>query len=67
MALTGSEKWKRGRERKRAGKIVLTIEVEAAAIRELLLDAGYLQQWNDHDRREIGRALEVALDVWARR
>lgn len=67
MAMETLLRVRRCRERKRNGKIVLSIEVDAAAVRELLVDGGYLKEWDDGDRSKISRALECALDVWGRR
>lgn len=44
----------------------MRIEVELESLRDLLEVHGFLQQWDDHDRRKIASALEEALQVWGR-
>jgi hypothetical protein len=61
-----SQRVKRSRRRKRNGRAVLKIEVNVGGLADFLVDAGYLQQWNDSDRRAIERALAQAIEVWAR-
>jgi hypothetical protein len=57
---------KRYRTRKRCGRVVLNVECDLGAIADLLIDAGYLGAWNAESRIEVEKALETALEVWAR-
>jgi hypothetical protein len=54
------------RDRKRAGRAVLRVEVNLGALADFLIDSRFLQEWNDQDRRAIEQALEAAIDVWSR-
>jgi len=61
-----SERVKRHRQRKRAGRVALTIDVDMDTLAEFLIDRGFLEAWSAGDRGAIARALATALDVWAR-
>jgi hypothetical protein len=67
MASPEYERLKRHRQRKRNGIALLSIEVALDPLRELLLDHGFLGEWDDGDRGKITRALELAIEVWSRR
>jgi hypothetical protein len=54
------------RRRKRAGHVLLKVEVDLGGLADLLVDAGFLPAWDSEDRDKVRTALEVALDVWSR-
>jgi len=56
---------RRLRARQRAGRAMLTTEVDLTALADFLADTGFLAPGAD-DRDAIARALQTALDVWAR-
>jgi hypothetical protein len=58
------ERLKRCRQRRRRGRIVLPVEVDADQLADVLIEAGFLQAWNARDRGELRKALEAALGSW---
>jgi hypothetical protein len=54
------------RRRRRHGRAVLRVELDVGAIGDVLVEAGYLEQWDAQNRDAIRTALEVALDAWSR-
>jgi hypothetical protein len=65
-AMSSTARVRQHRVRKDQGRACLRIEVELESLRDLLEVHGFLQQWDDHDRRKIACALEEALQVWGR-
>ena len=63
--IVGREKMRRLRARQRAGRAMLTTEVDLTALADFLADTGFLAPGAD-DRDAVARALVVALDVWCR-
>jgi len=61
-----NERVRRHRARKKAGRAALTVDVDLDKIAGLLLDTGFIGEWDCDDRDAIARALATALDVWAR-
>jgi hypothetical protein len=57
-------KLRRHRARKRAGRISLTIEADRHALADLLVEQGFLRQWDDDSPAAIRAALETAIAVW---
>ena len=64
MALSGAEKVRRHRARKRRGEAVLPIKVNVGAVAELLIDHRMLREWDAHDRDKVREALEAAMRLW---
>jgi hypothetical protein len=56
---------RRHRERQAEGRIVLSVEVNAVDVCDLLIGAGLLPTWDDHDRCAIERAVERLLAALA--
>jgi hypothetical protein len=56
---------RRFRERRRAGKAVLSIEVNLFDHIEMLKDAGLLKEWDESDRTAIADATERLLRLAA--
>ena len=52
---------RRHRERLAAGRTVLPVEVNLAAVSLALVDAGYLKEWDDADPAAIRDAVEDLL------
>jgi hypothetical protein len=65
MTSPGYEKLKRHRRRKRSGLIVLAVEVDASALTDVLIEAGYLATWDEGDRDKLRAGLEHAIGVWS--
>jgi hypothetical protein len=42
----------------------LTIEADRHALADLLVEQGFLQQWDDNNPAAIRAALETAIAVW---
>ena len=49
------------RQRRAAGLSVLTVTVELNRLTEVLIDAGWLEAWDQDDQAAIGRAVERLL------
>jgi hypothetical protein len=62
--LTAYEKVKRHRQRKRAGRVVVALELELVPLVEVLIDAGWLCAWDADNRARIKAALESAIETW---
>jgi hypothetical protein len=56
-----TERSRRSRQRNRAGKAVLEIEVDLAELADALVGAGFLEQWSSEDRPAIQSATEKFL------
>jgi hypothetical protein len=61
----GAQRVRDCRRRQRTGRALLKVEVNVVSLCDLLVAAGFLEQWNDQDRRAIEQALETAIDVWS--
>ena len=66
MATPAADKMRRYRRRQKAGRVMLTIEVDVTALTDFLADRGFIMPWDADDRAAIAKALATALDVWAR-
>jgi hypothetical protein len=66
MALSGAEKVRRQRARKRAGEAVLPVRCNVGAVADWLIDHGMLQEWDSSDRDRVRAALDAAITVWSR-
>jgi hypothetical protein len=66
MPLTPRQKVRAYRRRKCNGRAVFKIEAHIASLRDLLLDAGFLREWDSEDRHAIEKALQQAVAVWSR-
>ncbi len=51
------------RERQRAGRALITIEIDPIATSELLIDYEILPAWDAEDRGAISRALTRLIDL----
>ena len=58
---TAAEKQRRHRARARAGRAILTIEVDLAEVGDLLRDAGVISPTAEDDRVTLARGLERLL------
>jgi hypothetical protein len=63
--MSSAARCKRLRERQREGRALLHVEVDLFAHTEMLVAAGALEQWDDHDRDAIARATERLLSALA--
>jgi hypothetical protein len=54
---------RRFRQRRRAGKVPVTIEVDEAGIEALLAHHGLMPSYGSDDRDAIGRALERLVEI----
>jgi hypothetical protein len=52
------------RQRVRDGEILLTVKLKVERMRDVLLSAGLLEEWNDDDKRAISAAFQRAVDLW---
>ena len=66
MAVPAAEKMRRYRRRQKAGRAMLTIEVDMSVLADFLADRGFIMPWDADNRAAIAKALATALDVWAR-
>jgi hypothetical protein len=63
MMATNTARVQRFRQRKRAGKVPLTIEVDEAGIESLLAHHGLMPACGSDDRQAVVRALERLLQL----
>ncbi len=64
MGASAAARVRRFRARKRAGKVVIPVSVHLERVRNVLLAAGLLKEWDDEDAAAFGAALELAIDLW---
>jgi hypothetical protein len=55
---------RRHRERQKAGRLCVTVEIDEVALAVALIDAKLLPPELENDRAAIKRALEQAIDTW---
>ena len=55
---------RRCRQRARDGKIVLRVTVNLERLRDVLLDADLLKEWDDEDKLAIAAAFQRAVELW---
>jgi hypothetical protein len=55
------------RQRVRAGRMVFWVELEVEQLREVLIAANLLQQWDAEDHRAMNCAFEKAVGLWMAR
>lgn len=60
-----SQRQRRHRDRQRAGKVVLTVEVSEVSLVEQLVLSGFLQPAEIDDRETVRAALERVVRLWA--
>jgi hypothetical protein len=54
------------RQNKDAGLVAPRIRFNLFAVSDLLVEEGFLQQWDAEDKGKVRAALETALEVWSR-
>ncbi|ESX47745.1 hypothetical protein X762_18010 [Mesorhizobium sp. LSHC426A00] len=59
--MTATARKARHRYRKSQGLSVLDVEVDLTELTDTLVEAGYLAEWDSHDRSKIEQALGRAL------
>ncbi|ESZ35093.1 hypothetical protein X732_25620 [Mesorhizobium sp. L2C066B000] len=59
--MTCIERKNRYLKRKSKGLAVLDVEVDLTELTDSLVEAGYLAEWDSHDRSKIEQALSRAL------
>lgn len=64
MGATSAVRTRRCRQLAREGKIVLMVTVELERLRDVLLSAGLLAEWDDQDRQAITVAFQRAVELW---
>jgi hypothetical protein len=64
-AMTSTARSRRFRERRHAGKAVLSVEVDEVILLGILAEAGLLNPLQDHTRDAVGRALGQLLELLA--
>jgi hypothetical protein len=62
--MTAAARQRRCRERARAGKIVLRVEVDHVNLEEQLIEAGLLRAEEADDRAALARCLEHVVKLW---
>lgn len=63
--MANADRQHRRRERKRLGRVVLAVEVDLAAVRDLLLEERVLGEWDDANREAIRAALDTYVAIKA--
>jgi hypothetical protein len=64
MTTRDPEDMRRCRARKKAKRALVEIEIDLPAVREGLVDRGFLAAWDEEDRKELRSALQKALAQW---
>jgi hypothetical protein len=64
MGATSTARTRRCRQLAREGKIRLTVTLDLERLRDVLLSAGLLTEWDDGDRGVISAAFETAVELW---
>jgi hypothetical protein len=64
-AMTSTARSRRFRERRQAGKAVLSVEVDEVTLLGVLAAANLLDPQRDHSRADISRAVEQLLELLA--
>src|SRR5262245_38372490 len=64
-AMTSTARSRRFRERRHAGKAVLSVEVDESTLLGVLAAAKLLDPQRDHSRADISRAVEQLLELLA--
>ena len=57
-----SDRMRRHRERLASGRVVLPVEVHLSDLADALVEAGWMEAWDQEDRKAIGRGLEWLID-----
>lgn len=60
------DRQKRHRDRIAAGRAIVRIEIDTLAVPDWLVEKGFLQAWDAHDRAKVAAAVERALCVLSR-
>jgi hypothetical protein len=63
--MSGAERTRVYRERKRAGLAMVSIAIEPTAVSEWLVDTGFLEAWDVTDLSAVQAALQEAVAVWS--
>ena len=63
MSNAAAVRARRGRQRHRDGRAVVTVEIDIEPVTEYLVDAGLLQLGQVEDRQAIGIAIRDLLDL----
>src|SRR5690606_39989220 len=61
MSATAAERARRYRARRRCGRRIARIEIDAFEVADLLVEAGFLEAWDAEDPRAVDRALSLML------
>ena len=61
-----AERQRRYRQRRSEQRGVLQVEADLFMLSDLLVEKGFLQQWDSEDRSKVTAALQEALSVWSR-
>lgn len=57
-----TDRMRRHRARMASGRVILPIEVNLSELGDALVEAGWLEAWDQDDRKAIGRGLERLID-----
>jgi endonuclease YncB( thermonuclease family) len=57
-----TDRMRRHRERLASGRVVLPVEVHLSDLADALVEAGWLEAWDQEDRKAIRRGLERLID-----
>lgn len=63
---SAAQRQRRSRALRRAGRVVLRVEVDLGATADWLAEKKFLAQWDAEDAHAVTRALEQALAAWTR-
>jgi hypothetical protein len=66
MTTASALRLRKFRERQATGKAVLSVEVCLSVHCDMLVAAGFLEQWDDNSRVAIERATARLLEAWAK-
>jgi hypothetical protein len=64
--MSGTDRTRRYRERKAAGRVMIQIAIEPTLVSEFLVDTGFLEAWDVADLSAVRAALEHAIEIWSR-
>jgi hypothetical protein len=64
--VSAAEKMRAYRERAAAGRICITVEVDAVDLAERLIEAGFLRPEDYDDRDALRLGLEHVVELWTR-
>lgn len=64
MGATSTARTRLCRQRARDGKIRLTVTLDLERLRNVLLGADLLKDWDDEDKQAISVAFQHAVELW---